>query len=105
MNLVSDNYFPGGPTCTYKGKKVPCLVDFSGIGGISGHIIVNILNPLDALEMYDNDRQNDILPVLFVNGHGSNFDLGFLQYIFDENHKHTTVFGVTYETKLRQLVD
>ena len=43
--------------------------------------------------------------MLLVDGHGSRFDLDFLQYICDENNKWTVIFGVPYETSLWQVVD
>ena len=38
MNVGSNKYHPGGPSCTYKGVKVPCSVEFSEGGRITGHI-------------------------------------------------------------------
>ena len=105
MNIESDKYHPGGPNCTYKGGKVSCLVEFSEGGYISGHIITNVLRNLDALKLYENYRENGILPVLLVDGHGSHFDMEFLQYICDENHERTIVFGVPYGTSLWQVGD
>ena len=96
MNVGYDKYHPVGPTCTYKGKKIPCLVQFSEVGGISGHTLPNVLRHLDALKLYDNNRKNSIIPVLSVDGHDSCSDLVFLKYICDGDHKHTVVFGVTY---------
>ena len=75
MNVGSDKYHPDGPTCTYKEGKVPCLVEFSEGGGISGHILTNIPRRLYALKLYDNDSGNGILPAMSVDGHGSSFDL------------------------------
>ena len=31
--------FPSGPTCMYKGKEVPCFVQFSKNGGMNGTIL------------------------------------------------------------------
>ena len=56
--------------------------------------VVPLVTTLDALKFYFNDRQNDILPMLLVVGYSSNFDLGVLQYVCDENHKRTVIFGV-----------
>ena len=33
MNVGSDKYHPGGPSCTYKGVTVICLDEFSE-GGV-----------------------------------------------------------------------
>ena len=77
MNIGSGKYHPGGPSCTYKVKTVPCLLIFSEGGGISGHIITNVFRHLDELKFYDNDRENGIIMSLLVDGHGSCIDLGF----------------------------
>ena len=90
MTVGSYKYHLVGPRCTYKGIKVPCIVEFLKGGVISGHIIVNTLNNSYALNLYNNDRENFILPVLLVDGNGSCFDMEFLQYICDENHKWTS---------------
>ena len=55
---------PGKYHCTYKGGRVPCLVEFSECGGISGPILMNTPMHLDDLKWYDNDRENDIIPEL-----------------------------------------
>ena len=56
--------------------------------------LVPLVTTLYALKLYFNDRQNGILPMLSVDGHSQNFDLEFLQYVCDENHKRTVIFGV-----------
>ena len=83
MNVGYGRYHPGGNSFTYKWKKIPCLVEFSEAGGISGHILANILSHLDNLKLYENDRENGIIPSLLVGVHGICFDLGFLKYICD----------------------
>ena len=77
MNLVSFKYHPVEPCCSYKGKTLPCLVKTSEVGGISGHIITNILRHLDYLKLYDNNRKYGIVPALLVDGHISHFYMGF----------------------------
>ena len=80
MNVGYDKYHTCGPSCTCKGVKVPCLVAFYEGGGISGHILTNVLRHLGDMELYDNDRENGILLLMLIDGHGSRFDLFFLQY-------------------------
>ena len=46
-------------------------------GGISGHILTNVLRHLGDMELYDNDRESGILLVMLIDGHGSRFDLFF----------------------------
>ena len=98
MNLGSGKYRPDGPSCTYKGKAFPYIVEFSEGGGVSGHVLTNLLRNFNYFKLYDNDRKYGIIPSLLVDGHGSPFDLVFLKYICDKNHKCTVVFGVPYGT-------
>ena len=94
MNAGYGKYHPGGPSFTYKVKTVPYLVELSEGGGISGYILTNVLWHLNYLKLHESDRKSGIIPSLLVDGHGSRFDLGFLKYICDENHKWNIVFGV-----------
>ena len=59
----------------YLKRRKICFVQFYDCEGISGHIITNLLDHLDALKLYENHRENGILPVMLVDGHGSRFDL------------------------------
>ena len=78
MDLGPGKYHPGGDTCGYKRKTVPCLVKFYEGWGISGHILTNVLRHLDDFKLYDNDKENSIIPALLVDGHVSHFDMFFL---------------------------
>ena len=40
-------YLPGGPTCIYNGKMIPCATYVSESGRITAVILVDILNVLD----------------------------------------------------------
>ena len=53
------------------------IVEFSECGDISGHILMNLLRHLNYLKLFDNDRENVIIPVLLVDGHVSSFYLFF----------------------------
>ena len=77
MNVVSGKYHTGGTSCTYKGNTVPCFVELSEGGGISGHNLMKVLRHLDYLKWYGNDGKNGIIPALLVDGHVSHFNLGF----------------------------
>ena len=41
--------YPGGLTCVFKGKEIPCLVRWTPKGSINGAILVEILQTLDEL--------------------------------------------------------
>ena len=97
--------FPGGPSCEYKGKTVPCLSRWSEKGGITTHILVDILSALDSLLIFDINRRNGIKPFLLVDGHRSRFELPFLEYICSPLHEWAVVIGVPYGTALWQVGD
>ena len=97
--------FPGGPSCEFKGMTVPCLCRWSEKGGITTHILVDILSALDSLQIFDIDRQNGIKPFLLVDGHRSRFEVPFLEYICSPLHEWAVVIGVPYGTALWQVGD
>ena len=99
MNVASGMYHPGRHSCTYKGKSVPCLLKFSVGGGISVHILKNLLRHLDDLRLYENDREYSIILALLVDVHVIHFDMFF------ENHKRAVVFGLPYVTSLCHIGD
>ena len=103
MNVGSSKYHPCGPTFTYKVGKVPCLVEFSEVGGISGHIITNVLRHFYYLKLYDNYRENSIISALLVDGHVSHFDLGFLKYLYMMKIKYGPFFCIPYGTSFLQV--
>ena len=43
MNLGEGKFMPGETKCTYMGQTVDCITFGSEGGGISGHILVDIL--------------------------------------------------------------
>ena len=75
------NVFVGGPTCTFLGKEIPCLVKISPHGGIDADILVDILRHLDQLELFKHTRQQGHKPFLLVDGHQSRMDLKFIDYL------------------------
>ena len=97
--------FPGGPTCQFKGKEIPCLTRWSKKGGITSEILIAILQALDETQIFDEDRENGVKPLLLVDGHGSRFEIPFLRYISDDAHEWTVVIGVPYGTALWQVGD
>ena len=97
--------FPGGPSCEYKGVKIPCLCRWSEKGGITTHILVDILAALDTLHIFDADRECGFKPFLLVDGHRSRFELPFLRYICNKEHEWAVVIGVPYGTALWQVGD
>lgn len=97
-NLGKNKFYPGGPTCEYNGKTVPCLHFASKSGGITGEILAKILEEFDAMEIIS--RENGAVPFLLVDGHQSRLNSTFLTYINDDAHKWKVCLGVPYATSL-----
>jgi hypothetical protein len=103
-NFGKGKYFPGGPTCSYRGKEVPCATFITEGGGISGKILVSILEILDELDVFPRVPGGPV-PVLIIDGHESRLDPTFLIYINDDNHIWKVCLGVPYATSYWQVGD
>jgi hypothetical protein len=107
-NVGEGKYFPGGPTCNYKGTKVPFILTFQESGGMTGQILIDVLKHMDALNLFTDDRQNNNkrrVPFLLVDGHDSRFNTSFLHYINNESTQWMVCIGVPYGTSYWQVGD
>ena len=102
-NSGKNKRFPGGPTCTHRGIDIPCLCEWTENGSVTSDILRKILNVLDELQVFD--RTIGITPVVLLDGHGSRFQLPFLQYINNPEHLWAVIIGVPYGTLLWQVGD
>ncbi len=96
------NYFPGGPSCKYNGKKIDCLTFTSESGGITADILIKILKYFDVKEMFPQVPGGPI-PMLLIDGHQSRLDPKFIEYINDNGHRWKICLGVPYATSLWQV--
>ena len=103
QNCGKGKMFPMGPECTFKGKRIPCMVRWSKKGSITSEILKDALKTLDHFKVFD--RTNNKKPFLLLDGHGSRFELPFLQYIQDHNNPWVVCIGVPYGTSLWQVGD
>jgi len=92
--------FPGGPIYRFKNREIPCLTRWSKKGGITSEILIDILQTLDETQIFDEDRENGVKPLMLVDGHSSRFELPFLRYISNDSREWTVVIGVPYGTAL-----
>ena len=84
-NFGEGKPFPGGPTCVFRGKKVPCFVRWSEKGGITSTILTDILREMDARKLFD--RTDGRLPFVLLDGHGSRTECEFIEHANDPKHK------------------
>jgi hypothetical protein len=61
---------------------VPCFCACSESGSITGELLAEILKYIDKF-----DRSDGVSPFLLLDGHGSQFELPFLECINNEAHK------------------
>jgi len=97
-----DKYYPHGPTCTYNGKEIATYVTCSESGSITSKILRDIIKYLDSNL---NFNHSECMPFLLLDGHGSCFELPFLDYMNDERTKWSVSIGVPYGTNLWQVGD
>jgi hypothetical protein len=104
-NLGTDSQYPGGPVCNFKNKEIPCMVEFTSGGGMTGSILSKIFKTLDKLEVYKEDREAGCRPFILLDGHQTRFDLEFLEYMNNPAHPWSVCIGVPYGTSLWQVGD
>mmetsp|Transcript_27693 Transcript_27693/g.50155 ORF Transcript_27693/g.50155 Transcript_27693/m.50155 type:complete len:147 (+) Transcript_27693:227-667(+) len=103
QNIGPGGLFPGGPTCTFQGKQIPCYVTATPHGGIDAEVLTDMLRTMDRLRIYE--HRDDLCPFVLLDGHQSRFDEVFLRYINDPAHKWVVAIGVSYGTHIWQVGD
>ena len=102
-NSGEGKYFPGGPVCEYRGKKVPAMIRWNESATITSDILVDMLKTLDFLDVIP--REGGKKPFLLIDGHQSRLELPFLKYINTPQDHWVVCIGVPYGTALWQVGD
>jgi hypothetical protein len=103
-NVGPGKRYPGGPTCVFQCKEVPCFVTNSENRGISSEILASCFKRMDDLGLFP--RSPDLPdPFVILDGHGSRLQLPFLQYITDEVHRWHAILGLPNGTSKWQVGD
>jgi hypothetical protein len=95
---------PSGPVCKFRGKTIPCQCYATTNGSITSSILRNCLEKMDEIDLFPRIPDGP-KPFLLLDGHGSRFELPFMEYI---NHPATTWYvciGVPYGTSYWQVGD
>lgn len=104
LNKGEGKVMPQGPECIYNGKNLPCFCCCSENGSITGPLLTEMLKAIDDAEVFDREGTG-INPFLLLDGHGSRFDLDFLQYINAAATKWHCSIGLPYGTSYWQVGD
>jgi hypothetical protein len=102
-NAGEGKVYPLGLNCTFNGKNVPRFCCCLEGGSITGTLLVEMLKATDSLELFD--RTSGLNPFLLLDGHGSHFELEFLEYINDAEHKWNCCISLPYGTSYWQVGD
>ena len=102
-NCGKGKMFPMGPECTVHGTRVPCMIRWSQKGSITSDILRDALKTLDHYKIFD--RSQNKKPFLLLDGHGSRFELPFMEYVVNTNHPWVVCIGVPYGTSMWQVAD
>jgi hypothetical protein len=103
LNIGEGKVYPMGPTCTYNGKNVPCFCCCLESGSITGMLLVQMLQAIDSVGVFD--CTTGLNSFLLLDGHGSRFELEFLEYINTTEHKWNCCIGLPYGASYWQVRD
>ena len=100
-NYGKGRYSPGGPTCIYRGCKIPCYVTATPKGSITSEVPRNMLKRIDQTGVFL--RLPGPTSFLPLDGNGSRIELPFISYVNDPMHKWVVCIGVPNGTSLWQV--
>ena len=72
-NSGMEKLYPGGPTCMYRGKRVPCMARFTPKGSIDCSTLLNIVKTIDILVAHDVERAQGVKPMIILDAHGYDY--------------------------------
>ena len=78
--------------CTVDGVNLPTYCCASENGSITAELLVGMLAHMDKTGIFARDTGPP--PFLILDGHGSRFDLLFLEYINNPEHNWNVCIGV-----------
>jgi hypothetical protein len=102
-NSGDEKTYPYGPVCTFRGKEVPCFCCNSESGSINGALLTAMLKYIEDKQVFN--RSTGLNPFLLLDGHGSHFELEFLEYINCKESKWEVNIGLPYGTSYGQVGD
>ena len=103
QNSKPDGAMSGGPDCYFNGNRIPCFVGASKSASITSTLLSEMLKHMDKFAKFD--RSEGKTPFLLLDGHQSRFEVPFLNYIHENDHKWTVCLGVPYGTHIWQVAD
>ena len=103
INSGPGKYFPGGPVCEFRGKKVPAVIRWHESASITSEILVEVFQTMDHHDLFP--RSHGVKPFVLIDGHGSRLEMPFLTYVNNPKDNWVVCIGVPYGTALWQVGD
>jgi len=103
-NIGEGKAMPQGPHCTFNDKHIPCFCACTENGSITGELLRKMLETIDEIGVFDREGTG-LNPFLLLDGHGSRFELDFLDYINTAETKWECCIGLPYGTSYWQVGD
>ena len=100
---IGKRRYPQEPVCMLNGIAMPTMCCCSESGSITAELLVAMLQQIDLSGVFD--RNDGVYPFLILDGHGSRFDLTFLEYINSPINPCNVCIGVPYGTSYWQVGD
>jgi hypothetical protein len=104
VNFGDGKYWPGGPTCIFRGKELKYLPLASPSGGITGELLIEVLKWIGDNNVFDR-AEGDPTPFLVVDGHDSRWLPDFVDYITEPGTEWKLNFGIPHATSYWQVGD
>ena len=96
--MADNKLFLGGNTYVFKGKEVLFFIFWLPSRSITSAILHDKLEELNHLKIFN--RENGVIFALLFDGHGSRFNMDFLEYINYISHPWVTCIMIPYRTTL-----
>ena len=104
LNMEEGGPMQGGPTCSFRGRTLPCFVSCSKNASITSQILTDMLAFIDKHKVY-NRTNTSKRPFLILDGHHSRLELPFLKYINNPETEWRCCIGVPYGSHFWQVAD
>ena len=76
INSGPSKYFPGVPTCEFRGKQVPAVIRWHKSASITSDILTEVFQTMDHHQLFT--KPDGIRPFVLIDGHKSRLEKPFL---------------------------
>ena len=96
--------YPVAPKCKLNEKEIPAFISCTAKGCITSKLLCSILECIDLYNIFE-CHAGGLTPFLLLDGHGSQLELSFLQYVNIDKNKWYVCLGLPNGKSLWQVGD